>query len=435
VDAAQAGFGARGGGAAGVELHSSVLLADRPRVLEWLQSPGPRGRAPAAAGYDGDGDADGGPCVGRVMVCRARLGAGLAPLGEGCEHGADWGPHLPAQPRRSHQQQQQQQQQQQERTYHIFDPAAVLPEYIATFEYHLAPGSPLAAAARRASAEAAACGAAATPAAAAAALPFEVRPEELAAAEAEVAAAEPALRAACAPLLSWLALSQSGAAPGAVCVTRACAGDEALWTAAAVQAEEAADRLDDGGVAAAAAVVPEPAARLQQLICPGPSAGAALVRLDASCCGLRDADLAPLAALRGATALVLSFNDITSLKARRVQWDAVLLRSGTPWRAQRAPHPHPGASQPRARPPHAAAPPPAPRAAGRPPGIVGRVPQSHRLAARRRRQLPAGLPVAGGDGLGFQPAGLTGGRGCGSQVGRMGGWLGRHACVRGWDAL
>lgn len=339
----------RGLGAA-VPLHSSVLLADSRRLLASHARTAATSSRGAGGGGGGGGlftlrEAAGGSiATGQLLVCKARLGSclvdagavaapvpgqgasqGVAPEGRAaaCSGGlvtleafpgatavykaAMPEPLLPQQQRQPGQRQlqpdlqQKQQRAEQARTYYVFDAEAVLPEYLITFEYALDRGSPLASAA----------GGGATTGAALEGACFEASPEQLRAAEASVS--DPALRAAAAPLLPWLALA--GAAAGGD-ITRMCGcAEEASWDClvAEVEALLEAHGSDRDGPGSAAA--PLPAARLLLRLRAAAAAGGALVRLDAGCCGLRDGDLSPLAALPSLRDLVLAFNELTSLQA------------------------------------------------------------------------------------------------------------------------
>jgi hypothetical protein len=325
--AAQGGFQPQRYGELGLDeavvLHSSVLLADARRLTSVMAKDG---------SSIGNGGGPAGP--GLLLVCKARLGGRLCEAGGATGLGRERGssgtarvmpcvfpgatavyavPACPP-PTSHHHHKQPQQQPQKHRTYYVFDPSAVLPEYLVTFDYDLAPGSPLLTTAGPTVATAGGAGAAAC---------FEVSEHELAAAEKSVG--DPAMRGVAAPLLHWLAAAEKQR-PEELSLARSWAEEEARWEALVARVEselpeasEASGQLGgDSGVgrrleeAAGAA----PAARLLRRLQGGllAAAGAAVVRLDVSCCGLGDGDLAPLGALRSLRALVLSFNEITGLK-------------------------------------------------------------------------------------------------------------------------
>jgi len=361
--AAQAGFRpqhyAEQGLDFAVALHSSVLLADEARLSASLQSSSCDGCTRSSS------SAAEAPAVGQLLICKVRLGAHVqdatAVLGVTkrdhpcvmqerfpgatavyCSRDASSSSSSSSRahshpPPEAEEQQSHEQQQQQQRSYFVFDPTAVLPEYLIKFEYTFASTSKFAAAARRlhnsgsssfgrgswsrhsgdnnslGTCPASICG-------------FDVGGEQLAAAKAFIAAAsEPTVRSAAQPLAPWLALLQPDGIhrlPSAnVQLPRRWADEEAAWgslldcSASALtilSGCEGGDHAADQPAASGAAV---PAARLlQRLKGAAAQAGTVLVRLDLAGCGLRDGDVAPLRALKSLKALGLAFNEICSLQ-------------------------------------------------------------------------------------------------------------------------
>ncbi|KAF8068426.1 LRRC9 [Scenedesmus sp. PABB004] len=270
-----------------VRLASCVELADQPRLAAALAGSG----APGAA-----------PLEGQLLVCRALLGGATREAG-GCAEllpavprpGVPPPPPEEAPPVRADQHPGASavwrpifgggavQEAAGHRAWYVFDPAAVLPEFLVTFRLTAAAGSPLAAAA-----------------AAAGGSP----PAELAAS----AAADPLLRLCRRPLRRWLAAAeeqqeqqQTLPPPHELELERRC---EALLAAAAV-ATPPCTRLDAATPASLAAVA---GCAAPQLV--------ALAELSLHDCGLSDGGLGLgglLVHLPCLTRLCLSFNRLTCL--------------------------------------------------------------------------------------------------------------------------
>ena len=145
---------------------------------------------------------------------------------------------------------------------------------------------------------------------------FVADPADVAAAEAELSADaaeagdEPLPHGVAALLLPWAALAVTQQRAGAVTLAPALEAEEAEWRGLAAQA--------DASVAAVAgsdsSKETAPAARLLgRMRAAVAAAGAPLARLSLAGCGLRDADLAPLAALTGLRVLVVAANALSGL--------------------------------------------------------------------------------------------------------------------------
>jgi Leucine-rich repeat (LRR) protein len=409
-----------------MELHSGVLLADERRLADCLQSRTQGGATGSSSGgvppcTASKPGAAVGPFTGQVLVCKVRLGGSVQDGGGWTEGrpvvtqerfpGASavffsrGGGFVPAaqsqrgQAGSSESTQQEDTPEQQQRSYFVFDLSSVLPEYLVKFEYLPAPG-PEGSAGAGADSLAAARG-------------FQVGADELAAAEGLVASSEAAVRTAAAPLMPWLALVAAGRTPEQVSLPQRLQAEEAGWAELAERAAAALAKLTSSSssdsaamTVAAASGTPVPAARLlQRLRGAAGQTGAALVRLNLAGCGLGDADVTPLRALKSLRALVLSFNEISSIQVSISaigHMDATAAIHRMCWLTH----------QSKTNAHHKTA----PGTSRRPPPKPRPVPQPSVVPPRRQRHLPAGLQGADGLAAGVQPPRVTGRPDCNCQV-------------------